>query len=500
MSLLPLLCCVTACAAEGYRISDVYLPAGEWNDELFYFKQVEGMIKYGYPYGYFGFNESHALKLSYAAWSPVLVIPWILWGLVFGWNLTSPVYCNIFLMMLAVFVFVRLVKPSRKQMGILTILFCLYTPLTRYMLSGMPECICFSLAVIVLALGISYLEAESGWKLVLMFVLTSLLTLMRPYLLLFMLLPMYFLIKKYRWAGAAGSVLLAGLNGAVYAAVRHFLGAEYFTPLFDTTWITTFFDRGIFAGIKYIVWRLLHVGADFIRLMAEGVRNDLFWGEYFAAFTVVTAILVIQTVHNYRRKQKNAMIINLYLSVCSLGMWAALLLMYKMKEGSKHLLTFTVVGIFALCLMETRYYKKMSAAAVIFVYLFTATAVDPYEHAVPFRTEQAAAESDYWKEVFDRECVLRTDHVPDFDNVVIWVFNDRVGEEEPLTKYQMLYQLPGGFGISCCYADYVTENLQTLQSKYLAVVEGGVIDEMCLENGYRAIGRNEGLVIYELHE
>ena len=80
MGLLPLLCCVVHCASQGYTIHDVYLPASEWNDELFYFKQVEAMLEYGYPYGYFGFNESHALKLSFAAWSPVLVFPWLILG------------------------------------------------------------------------------------------------------------------------------------------------------------------------------------------------------------------------------------------------------------------------------------------------------------------------------------------------------------------------------------------------------------------------------------
>ena len=123
MSLLPLICCAATCAFQGQRLSSVYLPASEWNDELFYFKQVEGIVNYGYPQGYFGFNESHARQLSFAAWSPVLVWPWILWGLVFGWNLQSPVICNIVLMMITMFGFVRLVKPDRKQLGVLTLLF-----------------------------------------------------------------------------------------------------------------------------------------------------------------------------------------------------------------------------------------------------------------------------------------------------------------------------------------------------------------------------------------
>ena len=123
MALLPLLCCLVRTAAEGRSIGQVYLPSSEWNDELFYFKQVEGIVNYGFPRGYFGFNESHALQLSFAAWSPVLVFPWILWGLLFGWNLLSPVICNIVLLTITMFVFVWLVKPTWKQLGILTVLF-----------------------------------------------------------------------------------------------------------------------------------------------------------------------------------------------------------------------------------------------------------------------------------------------------------------------------------------------------------------------------------------
>ena len=40
MALLPLLCCLVRTAAEGRSIGQVYLPSSEWNDELFYFKQV----------------------------------------------------------------------------------------------------------------------------------------------------------------------------------------------------------------------------------------------------------------------------------------------------------------------------------------------------------------------------------------------------------------------------------------------------------------------------
>ena len=114
MALLPVMCCVVTTVAEGASIGAVYLPSSEWNDELFYYKQVESIVEFGYPQGYYGFNESHGLKLSFAAWSPVLVLPWIVWGLLFGWNMLSPVICNILLMTVAMLLFVWFVNNNKR--------------------------------------------------------------------------------------------------------------------------------------------------------------------------------------------------------------------------------------------------------------------------------------------------------------------------------------------------------------------------------------------------
>ena len=43
LALVPVLCCVAYCAAQGRWIWEVYLPSSQWNDELFYYKQVEGI-------------------------------------------------------------------------------------------------------------------------------------------------------------------------------------------------------------------------------------------------------------------------------------------------------------------------------------------------------------------------------------------------------------------------------------------------------------------------
>ena len=52
------------------------------------------------------------------------------------------------------------------------------------------------------------------------------------------------------------------------------------------------------------------------------------------------------------------------------------------------------------------------------------------------------------------------------------------------------------FGISCCEKEYLLEHLTELQSRYLATVSGGEIDEQCREQGYEELGRDADMVLY----
>lgn len=531
MALLPLLCCLVRTAAEGRSIGQVYLPSSEWNDELFYFKQVEGIVNYGFPRGYFGFNESHALQLSFAAWSPVLVFPWILWGLLFGWNLLSPVICNIVLLTITMFVFVWLVKPTWKQLGILTVLFSLYSLFVRYMLSGMPEVICFSLLILFYGLAMSYLKKESRGKLIAMLVISVLLTLMRPYMLLFLALACYFWICRNKKAGWIGSILIVAATGITYALIKHYLGAEYFTPLFYTDWITTFFTDGIGAGFRNLFGTLYWKGLEFYSHCIEGGRNGLASGAFFDGYLLVLLILLVQSFLDIRtlrrakrveriamepedknvrealfgpytltedrkRELHNQLVIEVHFALSLIAMLFAHLLMYKMVEGSKHFLTFIAAGIFIVSMLETRYYKKAVLLGAAFLYLYSFKAVEPYDYQIPYVTEERQEQVEYWREIFSEKLAMDTEQVPNYENVVIWTFGDETPEGHQNLKWQLLYSAPKGFGISCCEREYITEHLTELQSRYLATVSGGAIDEMCRTAGYEELGRDADMVLY----
>lgn len=513
MGCLPLLCCLVTCAMQGKTIGDVYLPMSEWNDELFYFKQVEGIVSYGFPQGFFGFNESHALALSFAAWSPVLVFPWIIFGRIFGWGLMSPIVCNILLLSVTMLLFVLLTRPNWKQIGVLTLLFCLYTPFVRYMLSGMPEIICFSLLILFYAIAINYLANEKIWKLVLLFVLSGLMTLMRPYLLLFMLLPTFLWIRKKKWIGIVGSGVVMLFVLGLYAMIKHYFGAEYFAPLFFTDWVDAFFEKGIFGGIYYTLSKLRRMGGDFVWHTKRGFSDGLASGAFFGGYLIMLLVLGWYSVvelwqclfgetdtkekKQWFSKLSSQFIISGHLAFSFVGMLIALLLMYKLTEGSKHLLTFMAAGIFVISLMKTKTYKKAVIIGAAFVYLYSYKAVDPYDYQVPFVQEDRRVQIDAVTESLKDKMILETGDVPNFQNSIIWVLNDELSDGYHSSRWQAFYGIPKGFGISCCYPDFVTEHFDTLQSRYIALPTLGKLDERCKEAGYEELYSDEEITFYK---
>lgn len=503
-ALLPILCCVVYCALRGHSVMDVYLPAGEWNDELLYFKQIEAVVEHGLPLGYFGYNEGHAQYLSFGAWSPVLFIPWVLWGLFFGWNLMSPIWCNLFLMAAAMVIFVVLTKPDWKQLGILAVLYGLFPMFTRYILSGMPEIICISMVIVFYGLGYSYLKRERRAEIIWMFVLSALLTLMRPYMCLFMFLPIFLWIRrKKNWQSAAGSAaVLLGTFG-LYVVINSLLGAEYLEPMFSVEWLSVLLEEGLLPGIQFVLYTLVHKGAEFAAGITEAFRSGYPVGAFFTIFLASALIMTVQFVIGIvRRKSEDTAADMILCGHCAFtfwGMFAAQLLMYSLNDGSRHLNTFVAAAICLIAVTERKFPAKTAVLGVLFLYLFTVKGNYPHFYEVPFATEERQEWMAYWKDAFTENMVLETETVPSYDNVVDWVLTDRIGDAAPvLTDWNALYALPAGMGINCCFSDYIKDNLPDLKSKYVATLSGGSVDIACATAGFMELGRQGDVVVYQV--
>ncbi|MCR5801246.1 MAG: hypothetical protein K6G57_02815 [Lachnospiraceae bacterium] len=523
---LPTLFCFIFFVTHSFTPASMF--TSEWNDELFYFKQVEAILHHGYPRGYFGFNESHAISLSFAAWSPVLVWPWVLWGLIFGWTESAPFVSNLIIYTIAMFIFGWCTKPSRKQTIWTAIFFLAFYPNLRYILAAMPETIAFSVVIVIYSLSISYINTHKKGTMIAALILGSVAVLMRPYLLLYLLLPAVLFVterpKGKRFTGALLMLIPVMVSGIFYVLINHFLSAEYFTPLFYTDVITEFLDSGIGGGFRHLASTLYYKGWGFADLIKRAFLVDdsapgLFFVLYLWIMVVYAVRVIILMCEKKKAKSSDAsdskqrgtyFLVQLHELLAFAAMLFALLTMYKLIEGSKHLLTFMagalpVLAVTELSSVDEKREKVLKVVDIItkisvltgLLWIFILHRTSDYDFAVPVRSEAQDERAVYWEDVFKDNIVIDETNAPSYDNTVIWMFADVVDDKQINTDWQMLYRLPKGSGISCCYREYFLDDPDQVKSAYIFVTGGGPVEELLVEEGWECIGNDGSMVMYK---
>lgn len=437
-----------------------------------------------------------------------------------GLFITNPLqYCPAVLQLLSV----RMAgKTQLEEDGGAALLFSLHKPSIRYMLSGMPEAACFSILIIFYSLAFNHLQTPRKYKLTFLLLLSVLMTLMRPYLILFMLLPLWIWVRAgqdriRRWCRLAASAAILGASLGLYACISHYLGAPYFSPLFSTDWITVFFESGIISGFHHMLSQLYYSLRQCLEHIFLGFRTGLASGAFFAGYLVCMAVLLVQSFLDWRRLQhlskqstetennadelsssRHLLLLEAHLAFSFAAMLGILFLMYPLKEGSRHLMTFVTAAIFIITLAKTHFYKKTVFVGAIFACLYFGAALPVDDYQVPYIQEEYQAAVAEWGEIFNRELALKEDDIPNYENVVIWVASDMVDGISTDTKWQPLYALPQGFGISCCTQQYILAHIDTLQCGYLFVLRGGTVEEACLRSGYVKLAEDSHSVLFEL--
>lgn len=504
--IIPFVMCIIRTAIDEKTILDVYLPNSTWNDELLYYKLTEACVHYGHPQGYFGFNESHALMGGFAAWSPVLLFPWILWGLLFGWNLLSPILCNVVIMMIAMFVFGMIMKPNWKQVICIGLLYAAFPVMTRFTLSGMPEVNMYALLLVIVALMWDLTRRVTGMiylRLAILYALIALLTLMRPYYILLFVGFIYFANKvmSRRKAVICSACLVAPVV-AGYGLISHYFSAPYLTDLFYTDWLTAYKD-GVLAGLKYDVWKLLSsIKSVTTMMLQKAPEGKLLAGSLYFLFLLCIVIWLVLVIDH--KRVSTPFIISLQmliLTVCFLG---ADLMMYRLQEGGRHTIAFIFVTAmlipFALTKQKDTVLEPFIVPTVALVALsiivFIALGKLPYEFAISYQTDARATEIEALKADLDAAITFEPNG-PNYANTIIWPIWDTVDGETVVFDWGMLYAVPAGLGINACDGGYVEAQLGNLKCGYIATTPGSDVAKWCAENEKTLVANSNSITIYQ---
>lgn len=497
LSLLPVLAGVLLCALNKTALWNVYLPASEWNDELFYFKQVESVTEHLIPQGFFGYNEGRAKYLSFATWNPLVMLPYILWGSLFGWNLYSPILCNMFLLMAAIFVFVYLTKPDKRQCIALAVLYLSSMYATRFCLSAMAETIEIFYGILFWALCISYQEEKKDYKLILAFMLVLLMAMGRPYFLILVFFPGYLWFRSNKWKGILGTLLTVGTGSILYVLISSNFCAPYLWTSLKTYWLEHYKYVSLIQGIKYTIKEILKGFLEFVGVCRDAVLSPKEFDGLALQLIVVFLVLVVLFILECREKRFKECLPYAFW-VGSLGIiMVAMFLMYHLAAGRRHFVVFVTLSLFLISRRTSKRMVEVIALSVLLLGIYGYETAGMTKWQVPAKNEEVVQEYENISEVLENEMTLFFENVPNYYNTVLWVMKDSVNGEECSTRWQMLYAVPHGFGINCCLPEYVEENFDNLQCRYLATVAGGAIDIRCTEAEIKEILRTKDIVIYE---
>lgn len=206
------------------------LPMPQWNDEGAYYELIKTWLATGQPLGYWGFDGGHAILGTGSAWSPAILLPYGLFGMLFGWNYSSAFFANLLFWTLAQLLFVLLVSPEERSLWRLLLLQSLSVLPILYSVTLMSELLRFSLAVILAGMLYRLYFKECGKLFQYVILPLYLLALIQVYIFFVFALPLYVFgaARKLKWWKKAllslGALGIAG-GGSYY--LLHLISSNY---------------------------------------------------------------------------------------------------------------------------------------------------------------------------------------------------------------------------------------------------------------------------------
>lgn len=228
-----------------------------WNDEDFYYKQIEAILSYGQPLGYYGYDGSHAKIGHFGFHGFIILIPYVIFAICFGLQYYTLAFTNISLLSVANFIYILLYKPKYNQL-LLFIIATLSPMVLFFVNTGMMEGENYFISIVAALLMVYLIKKPHNRKisvalgmLIVWAVLSKVtwVALVLPYMLL--LLREKKISNMLKWLYSFIATALCGVVGySVFLLFR----ANYFervSPM--SAYIEKVEVKGLVEGIMYII-------------------------------------------------------------------------------------------------------------------------------------------------------------------------------------------------------------------------------------------------------
>lgn len=462
---IPILAAVW-CFLQSHHILDIYLPTGWCSDEVSYYKQIEAILDWGMPKGYWGYNESIARIGTFGPWSPLSFLPYILVGGLIGWTFATPVVCNLFFLMLAAILYIKIAKPDIRQVLWMGAVETSLLWITRYAMSAMLEPYIIALEIVLTAL---LKNRELANRKLWIYITVLLLSITRPYFIVLFFLPCIGKTQK-RGGHITISIILAALTAVQYFVMRYLFAAAYVS------------GGTSYSGIKELIKSSIEQLKTCLRLLVSGGAT------YGYAYALMLGVMAVGAVFIFLlRKQKEEMAVVLYLEIFIFATLGAVIVLYDPWAGSRHIFQVVTLAIFYLASEEAFGKPKLLLIAISIAAFLPYAAHTEYLFSIPYRDE-AGSKVRTGEELGEA-------FVPETGDA--WSNTIAINVSE--VDYNYAYYLPSYLGVQIVWDYWLEEEAPNMRSGYLFTSLSDDMAGIYEESGWKVFYQNEenDLCIYE---
>lgn len=494
-ALTPVFACALYTAIQGttiWNINPFGVQLPQWCDEVYYYLQIDSITEAGMPAGYMGYNESFASVGRLGAWSVFAMRPYVLLGKIFGITPINIIYFNILYVIIAFGTFYYLVRPERVECLKIAALYIAVPMITRYVLSGMTEAL--YLAGMIILAGFVFHFQKGGYSrksiLSCYFVITYL-SLSRPYILIFLLFPLYFHVKRNWKEGLLTIGSISCLFAVIYLSYVQPRLASYYMTVIDYSLFATLKTDGIRAFIIKVCQILLSDG----RLLFSYFRNNILevlvpYQIVYFLLGVVFAISLFRLINNKNVKDE-IFVINVLSAFSVIAILVAMVLLYIEYTSARHMATVAIFLMFivAINLKPERSYLFIAIAGVLFILGWGHVKDSEIIYRLPtqrdeFHTTPLKEDAQKLKEAFSV-----VENADPWENTVAYEYCEE--------NMNYCYYLPEHVGVNICTPDYLAENYPYVKSKYLMTEVDMERADLYSESGWVIVLKGKEFILYK---
>ena len=271
---------------------DVTMLKPTWGDEIWWWMQADAMKSYGWPLGYFGYEGNTAPIGTYGPWGFAMIVPYAIFGKLFGWSLYSYFYANVFWLGLANLIFVVLAKPTEKEKVFLLIANAALVLNTCFSVTAMQEVSRTALGIILMSCLYFVHKEKSekklflGFKYIILPILICFITQCYLVFVIFFAIYLYEVLKDRCtiWLTMAASVF----GTAIMSAVSYKVLMLFVSPYIE----------------EYNVTSILGLIKDAIIKFFDMLTGDsLFCTVYFWIYLFVCVLLFVKIAFSFLKKK-----------------------------------------------------------------------------------------------------------------------------------------------------------------------------------------------------